>query len=260
MTQTIDAYTTISRVYRLMLNTKQFFAHEADIIQTIIRQEFSGRPLRILDAACGTGDVMSLLSADAPLNIQGLDGSQSMLSIALADPRLSGVSLSRCRWEQIGTYFKRYGRFDMIYLLGNSISHIQNVQALQALVNDCQAFLNPGGLLVFDIRNWSLEDGLLREKDRRPYSDDGEFSDGERTYHVSEKVGYDDETVRQVIEYEIVDGDKIHRPVVSYLMMLPEDALQLLKDSGFEARIHSRPIKYYWSYTVLVGKKLQANH
>ncbi len=112
----------------------------------------SGR-LLALDLGCGTGSVAVEL-AERGYDVIGIDRSSGMLEqarIKASDRGFShgegGVTLI-C--QDIAA-FELYGTVDIAVCLMDTVNHLPGPEQVRSLFRLCHHYLNPGGLLVFDI-------------------------------------------------------------------------------------------------------------
>jgi len=123
---------------------------------TITRQaQERGRPLRLLDVACGTGVLLSLLHKRFPeAELSGTDGSQDML--ALAHQRLKGIQGFRLEQVVIGSSALAglpypSESFDLITCT-NALCTIPSDPV--AVLTELHRLLAPGGHLLLEDVAW----------------------------------------------------------------------------------------------------------
>jgi glycine/sarcosine N-methyltransferase len=116
-----------------------------------------GRPLRILDAACGTG-IHGIALAQQGFKVAGADLSVPMIERAEANSTAAGVDVL---WAPVG--FGKLSRtfskgslfpFDALICLGNSLPHLLNEKDLLLTLADFHACLHPDGMLILQNRNF----------------------------------------------------------------------------------------------------------
>jgi SAM-dependent methyltransferase len=102
--------------------------------------------VRVLDLACGTGEIASRL-ASAGATVTGLDASETMLS--LAQERHASI-----RWL-LGDMraFQLVDRFDLVVCGLNSLQHLETDAHLAAALNCVREHLVSDGRFAFDIFN-----------------------------------------------------------------------------------------------------------
>jgi SAM-dependent methyltransferase len=122
-----------------------------------------GAPLRVLDAACGTGQHVIAL-AKKGLDVTGADLSSEMIAVARANASAVGLDL---RLEPVGfgnlTGTFGAGSFNAILCLGNSLPHLLTPVDLALALQDFANCLTPGGILIIQNRNF---DAILASRSR----------------------------------------------------------------------------------------------
>ena len=112
--------------------------------------KFGKLPRLILDLACGTGRLTTLL-AERGYDMIGIDISPDTLEIASrrgAERRQNILFL-----QQDMTEFELYGTVDTILCCFDSVNYITDSRKLKRMFKLCENYLNPGGLLIFDINS-----------------------------------------------------------------------------------------------------------
>ncbi|MBN1682273.1 class I SAM-dependent methyltransferase [Candidatus Bathyarchaeota archaeon] len=97
---------------------------------------------KVLEVACGTGRLMSILE-EKWYEVTGLDLSSHMLSIAR----------KRCQGKLIQEDMRRMNlneKFDAVLCFGNSFTYIQNDKDIDNTLIKFRQHLEPGGILIFD--------------------------------------------------------------------------------------------------------------
>lgn len=128
-----------------------------------LRQPGTATPLRVLDAACGTG-MHAIALAKAGFTVAGADLSAGMVEKSRQNALAEGVE---ARFEAVGFggLEKAFGArsFDALLCLGNSLPHLLTPAELSAALADFAACLTPGGLLLVQNRNF---DAVLSRQER----------------------------------------------------------------------------------------------
>lgn len=106
-----------------------------------------GRRL-LLDLGCGTGAFSRLMAARG-FDVIGIDASDGMLRQAMdaTSPESSDILYL----QQDITRFELFGTVDVICCLTDTVNHITSSAALQRMLRLCRRYLNPEGVLVFDV-------------------------------------------------------------------------------------------------------------
>jgi 2-polyprenyl-3-methyl-5-hydroxy-6-metoxy-1,4-benzoquinol methylase len=190
-------------------------------------------PIKILDAACGTG-MHVLALANAGFEMVGADFSHEMIARARQNARDAGLQI---QFEPIGfgslsTFFGK-AIFDAILCLGNSLPHLLKKDEIYAALADFHACLRPGGLLIIQNRNF---DDVMRQRDR--WMEPQTYQEGESQWIFQRFYDFNPDGT---IQFNVVnlkkDADGPWQPtVLSTLLspMLQADLTAALTKSGFK--------------------------
>jgi SAM-dependent methyltransferase len=139
----------IARAYDLLVNEPRRWANEAPTLRRWLEAAGEGRR-RVLDMGCGTGFHARHLAAQLDAHVVGADPAAAMLTVAARKEHGD-----RVRWIRTGAAAPPPGPFDLILLLGNTLSLIPSpAEALGAL----RAVAAPNALLAIQ----TLDYGALR--------------------------------------------------------------------------------------------------
>lgn len=149
-------YNKFSQDYDRFVNWENRLAFELPFLlkqlQGVTPQ--AGVRLRVLDAACGTGQHVIAL-AKKGLDVTGADLSSEMIAVARANAGAAGLDL---RFEPVGfgSLAKTFGAgsFSAILCLGNSLPHLLNPVDLSQALRDFSSCLTLGGILIIQNRNF----------------------------------------------------------------------------------------------------------
>lgn len=132
-------------------------------LEKIFEKQMNCKPKLILELACGTGSVTSLL-AEKGYDMIGADLSEDMLNIAREKCDQSVLLLN-----QDMTDFELYGTVDVILCLLDSVNYVTDKKKLQKMFSLAHNYLEYGGLFIFDInssyklKNIIAENTFIRE-------------------------------------------------------------------------------------------------
>ena len=101
-------------------------------------------PHRILELACGTANISSLLVKKG-LQVDASDISAEMLKIAASKPFLPNLRLQKMT-DKLPKY-----KYDLALLLFDSLNYLKNLNEVEILLNNVHNTLVDKGLFVFDI-------------------------------------------------------------------------------------------------------------
>lgn len=134
-------------------------------------------PLKILDAACGTGMHALALARDG-YEVIGTDYSAEMVAKARSNA-LSAEQSVRFETAGFGSISATLPgvSFDALLCLGNSLPHLLTSDDLRSALSDFSACLKPGGLLLIQNRNF---DAVMSKKER--WMEPQAFQEGEKQW------------------------------------------------------------------------------
>jgi SAM-dependent methyltransferase len=139
------SYTDFAYIYDELIN--EDYTNWANYIETIFLRYGNGINL-VLDLACGTGSITTLL-AKKGYDMIGIDKSPDMLAVAAQKKG----SLPICYTCQDMTDFELYGTVDAIICTLDSINYITDTEQLKKTFALVKNYLNPKGLFIFDINS-----------------------------------------------------------------------------------------------------------
>jgi len=157
-------YDSFSSDYDRFVNWQSRLAFEMPLIEKLVTTApAADRPLRVLDAACGTG-MHAIELARRSFSVSGADLSEGMIEHARDNAKNSGVNI-RFEVAGFGGLVDIFGEGDQdaIVCLGNSLPHVLNLDSLQDTLADFAACLRPGGILIVQNRNY---DKLVASRER----------------------------------------------------------------------------------------------
>lgn len=119
----------------------------ADYIEEIFKSE-DIKPELVLDLACGTGTLTCLL-AKRGYDMIGIDASCEMLDIAREKAQSLGADILYLNQDM--TDFELYGTVDAIICTLDGVNYLTEDKELEQMFSLAGNYLNPGGIMVFDI-------------------------------------------------------------------------------------------------------------
>lgn len=195
----------------------------ADYIENIFK--FNGlKPSLILDLGCGTGSFCMEMSQRG-YDMIGLDISSDMLSCAKEKALDKGLDILFLNQDM--TAFELYGTVDAIVCLIDSLNYITDKRDVKKVFSLVRNYLNPGGLLIFDINTVHKLENVLGGNVFYDVSDD--------TAYIWEN-GYDKKRklCRFDLTFFIKDGDfyKRHDEIHYERAYSISELEELIADSG----------------------------
>ncbi len=158
-------YDLLSKDYDRFVNWPNRLAFEMPFLlsrlDALEKQE--GIPLRVLDAACGTGQHAIAIAREG-MSVSGADISPEMISVARQNASAAGMEI-RFEAAGFGSLAQTFGAgsFEALLCLGNSLPHLLTPAALAGALADFRASLKPGGMLLIQNRNF---DGVCARRER----------------------------------------------------------------------------------------------
>lgn len=115
-----------------------------------IFQRYGKEPKLVLDLACGTGNI-TIPMAKRGYDMIGIDLSCEMLNIAREKAFEEEQSILFLNQDM--TEFELYGTVDAIVCALDGINYITDKEMLQKVFLLAANYLNPGGIMIFDINS-----------------------------------------------------------------------------------------------------------
>jgi len=263
----IEAYKIAARYYEFIASGRNHFELQVRVVNELIKRYRLKKP-RILDAACGSGEVLNLLLDDGA-NAYGCDGSPDML--ILAQQFLTAKQNARlypaCKWQDLGSLLQKE-RFDLIFVLGHAFPLLKPAE-IPGVIEAIFEGLNPDGVFAFDMRQWIRADnGQLRESGRpvdvRRWMGEHALTKGKR-FLLDDCCTYSAQSQR--ITYSVQHLDPNHQPddcdfTFEYTLFDVDDVTRWFAYSPFRHNIAFHwpkgrvgDNKWEWPFTVVVAKK-----
>ncbi len=119
----------------------------ADYIEAIFEKE-KVSPKLVLDLACGTGTLTSIL-AKRGYDMIGVDMSCEMLNIAREKAMEENLDILYLNQDM--TDFELYGTVDAIICTLDGVNYLTEDGELEKMLSLAKNYLNPDGIMIFDI-------------------------------------------------------------------------------------------------------------
>ncbi|MHB9130916.1 MAG: class I SAM-dependent methyltransferase [Armatimonadota bacterium] len=151
-----DPYASVAEHYDIMIDWPARLARERNFFEPL----FAGGEIhRVLDIGCGTG-FHSRLFADLGAEVIGVDPSRPMLERARELTHGENPLFVEGSFSSIPQFS---GPFDLVTILGNTLSYVHDSRELQRTLRDICKVLAPGGRLLIQTVNY---DSLLAQGSR----------------------------------------------------------------------------------------------
>ncbi|MCA0445337.1 MAG: class I SAM-dependent methyltransferase [Bacteroidetes bacterium] len=208
----IDQYQIMSKYYDLLVCGRDHIINQEKVISKLINSSH----IKLLDAACGTGIENSGL-VKAGKEIFANDGSIFMLQ-ELNKKKHDYKRIFNEEWINLDRIYEIESNYDVIYILGNTISHCPTIEYLLEVFIKVRQGLNKNGMFLFDSRNWIPVDG------DEPYIQQGRKTNEKRVLLNSEIKIEDDcnyQNGKQIITY-FVNTNNTHESFSLEYQIIPQ--------------------------------------
>jgi SAM-dependent methyltransferase len=159
-THKLDFYNQLLGEYDQMMDWESRLQRETPFFEKIFR-DF--RVKTILDAACGTGrHCFHFLSLGAE-SVVGADISEKVIELAKARAAVIGgdVQFVAAGFTELAD--RVTGPFNMVSVLGNSLSHLLTYDDLELSLHHFRRLLSARGIVLLHLQNWERR---LKQQDR----------------------------------------------------------------------------------------------
>lgn len=116
----------------------------------IEKQRFAIEGNRILDVACGTGE-LSILYAKNQFDVTGVDLSSEMLMVARDKAETQNVKVDL--YQQNMSELEGLGKYDIITIFCDSLNYLETEEETVETFKRAYEHLNEDGLLIFDVHS-----------------------------------------------------------------------------------------------------------
>ncbi len=144
-------YDALLGEYDQMMDWESRLQREAPFFEKV----FHDYPVRsILDAGCGTGRHCFFFDTLGVEKIVGADPSGKTLEYARAKAKASGSEIEFVEASFTDLADRVSGRFDMVCVLGNSLSHLLKYDDLEKGLKNLREKVTDEGVIVIQMLNW----------------------------------------------------------------------------------------------------------
>jgi SAM-dependent methyltransferase len=184
----------------------------------------------VLELACGTGRILQPIS-DAGFAATGIDLSPGMLAEARRKAQ-AGNSSARYLQEDVRS-FSLGQRFALIFIAGNSICHLHDIDSFEACMARVREHLAEGGRFIVDVFVPRLQLLLTDPESRQPFSEYDD-PDGSGRVVVTHTSRYDAITQIKSVKtfHKFSDGTPEIEGSLKLRMYFPQELQALLRYSG----------------------------
>lgn len=200
----MKSYTDFAYIYDELID--QDYEKWADYIEQVFKR-FGNDINLVLDLACGTGNITTILSKRG-YDMIGLDSSADMLCVA--EQKRGSLPIQYIRQDM--TEFELYGTVDAIICTLDGVNYITDEEKLANLFKLAKNYLNPNGLFIFDVNSEYKISEILGNKSFI-YDFDNIFYTWENVYNAKNKICSFELTffVKNGVKYERIDEKHTQR-------------------------------------------------
>ncbi|GHH97071.1 class I SAM-dependent DNA methyltransferase [Neobacillus kokaensis] len=171
------------------------FVKEKLVSYSSLNDSSPTEPLRILDLACGTGE-LSVRFAKEEFQVIGVDLSEDMLMVAKKKADTEGLAIPF--YQQDMVELEGLGQFDVIGIFCDSLNYLKSEQQVRDTFSRAAAHLQQGGLLIFDVHSLYKVNEVFLEQ---TYA----FSDDPISYIWNSFPGDDPNSVEHELSFFVLD-------------------------------------------------------
>lgn len=154
----MEAYTNFAEVYDLFMDNIPYKDWSRYVVGLL--NDYGIKEGLILDLGCGTGSLTELL-ADAGYDMIGVDNSEDMLQIAMDKREKSGKNILYLLQDM--REFELYGTVRGVISICDCMNYILEYEELVEVFRLVNNYLDPGGLLIFDMNTIYKYDTVMGE-------------------------------------------------------------------------------------------------
>lgn len=165
----MEAYTSFAQVYDLFMDNvpyEEWCAYIAGILR-----DYGIEDGLVLELGCGTGSLTRALSG-AGYDMIGVDNSENMLEIAM-DKQQEGEDILYLLQDM--REFELYGTVRAVVSICDSMNYILTYEDLVQVLRLVNNYLDPGGILIFDMNTLYKYEEILGENTFAENRPEGSF-------------------------------------------------------------------------------------
>lgn len=141
----VAPYSTLAQIYDYVMRHVDYI-HWADFIESIFTR-FDENPHTILELACGTGTLSSVLTSRG-YSMTGVDRSESMVEMARDKADQENQEIAFHTGDMVDPPVA--GPFDTVLCLYDSVNYLMEMDRVLGMLDAVATRLRPGGLFIFD--------------------------------------------------------------------------------------------------------------
>lgn len=209
--------------------------------------QFSGH--KILDLACGTGE-LSVLLAKNGYDVTGVDLSEDMLTVAQNKAEKNGCHVHF--FQQDMSRLELIDEYDIIGIFCDSLNYLSTEDEIKATFSRVYRYLKKGGLFLFDVHSVYKMNEIFKNQ-TFTYDDDHIYYiwdcfEGDAPYSVDHELTFFVED--SMGKFDRIDENHYQRtyPEETYQTWLKEAGFELVEMIGdFEEKIHAQTERVFFA-------------
>jgi ubiquinone/menaquinone biosynthesis C-methylase UbiE len=197
----------------------------ANYIESLFKH-YNYEPRRILEVACGTGALTTLL-AEKGYEMWGVDRAEGMLAVARQKAKTRGLNISLFQGDMRNFDLRR--QFDAVLCIYDSINYAIDEAELESVFRCVSKHLALSGLFIFDV---TTERNIVQHFHGQTFSENRP----DYTYIWKNTYTYHDKICRTSLTFFIREGELFHRFVEIHDQRIFEVGAvkQSLKKTGYD--------------------------
>lgn len=220
-------------------------------VKESLPSEFTSKPkLRVLDLACGTGE-LSVRLADEGYEVTGVDLSEEMLAVAGEKARAKGKHISF--YQQNMMDLAGHSDFDVILCFCDSLNYLGTSDEVKQTFQSVFDHLVDGGVFLFDVHSVHKMNTIFADQTFVSNADDISFIwncyQGEFENSIEHDLSF---FVKKDNDNDYVRYDEVHFQrtfeISEYQKWLEEIGFTLIRiSSDFQHTISEKPERIFFS-------------
>ena len=199
MMELTNPYEKFAYAYdRMMANVD--YVRWTNYIDAIFRQ-YKFLPSKILDLACGTGALTTLLATHG-YEMCGVDRAEGMLTVARQKAEQQELEVQFSQGDMFS--FNLNQRFDAVVCTYDSINYARNEEELTDVFRSVSEHLEPSGLFIFDV---TTERNITQHFHSQTFAENTE----DYSYIWKNIYSYHDKTCHTALTFFIRNGEFFQR-------------------------------------------------
>jgi len=181
----MESYNEFAEVYDLFMEDVDYSSWRSHIEE--IFRLYGVKPLKVLDTACGTGNITIPMSA-AGYVMSGLDISPSMLAMAESKARAARQRILFLNQDM--SRMKLHEKYQAVLCMCDGVNYIVEEDELRSFFNSVYNSLDEKGIFIFDISSYSKLSCILgcntyhEEKNNKHYIWNNNFDEESDTIEM----------------------------------------------------------------------------